>query len=52
MDQAQAKWQLHRNLAKKKQQIEKDTVPASTNDIPMPDQNRIETRNIAQVVQR
>ncbi|OLO24779.1 hypothetical protein BTA37_30205 [Priestia megaterium] len=33
-----------------KQPIEKDTVPASTDDIPMPDQNRIETRNIAQVV--
>ncbi|WP_407728555.1 pLS20_p028 family conjugation system transmembrane protein (plasmid) [Priestia megaterium] len=48
MDQAQvAATQEPRQV---KQQIEKDTVPASTDDIPMPDQNRIETRNIAQVV--
>ncbi|WP_341285040.1 pLS20_p028 family conjugation system transmembrane protein [Priestia megaterium] len=33
-----------------KQPIEKDTVPASTEDIPMPHQHRTETRNIAQVV--
>ncbi|MGE1115038.1 hypothetical protein ACQJ0K_25115 [Priestia megaterium] len=47
MDQAQvAATQEPRQV---KQQVEQDTVPASTKDI-MPDQNRIETRNIAQVL--
>jgi hypothetical protein len=50
MDQAQAQVAATQEPRQEKQQIEKDTVPASTNDIPMPDQNRIETRNIAQVV--
>ncbi|PET68615.1 hypothetical protein CN533_26015 [Priestia megaterium] len=50
MDQAQAQVAATQEPRQGKQQIEKDTVPASTNDIPMPDQNRIETRNIAQVV--
>ncbi|USL27929.1 pLS20_p028 family conjugation system transmembrane protein [Priestia megaterium] len=50
MDQAQAQVVATEEPRQAKQQIEKDTVPASTNDIPMPDQNRIETRNIAQVV--
>ncbi|MGG3177999.1 pLS20_p028 family conjugation system transmembrane protein [Priestia megaterium] len=52
MDQAQAQAQVAATQEPRqgKQPIEKDTVPASTDDIPMPDQNRIETRNIAQVV--
>ncbi len=50
MDQAQAQVAATQEPRQGKQLIEKDTVPASTNDIPMPDQNRIETRNIAQVV--
>ncbi|MCA1203298.1 MULTISPECIES: pLS20_p028 family conjugation system transmembrane protein [Bacillaceae] len=50
MDQAQAQVAATQEPRQGKQPIEKDTVPASTNDIPMPDQNRIETRNIAQVV--
>ncbi|MDF2014649.1 pLS20_p028 family conjugation system transmembrane protein [Priestia megaterium] len=50
MDQAQAQVAATQEPRQGKQQIEKDTVPTSTNDIPMPDQNRIETRNIAQVV--
>ncbi|WP_370695823.1 pLS20_p028 family conjugation system transmembrane protein (plasmid) [Priestia megaterium] len=50
MDQAQAQVAATQEPRQGKQQIEKDTVPASTDDIPMPDQNRIETRNIAQVV--
>ncbi|PEC41774.1 hypothetical protein CON11_26870 [Priestia megaterium] len=50
MDQAQAQVAATQEPRQAKQQIEKDTVPASTDDIPMPDQNRIETRNIAQVV--
>ncbi|MEB2268499.1 hypothetical protein LAV77_27395 [Priestia megaterium] len=50
MDQAQAQVAATEEPRQVKQQIEKDTVPASTDDIPMPDQNRIETRNIAQVV--
>ena len=50
MDQAQAQVAATQEPRQGKQQTEKDTVPASTNDIPMPDQNRIETRNIAQVV--
>ncbi|MDF2052958.1 pLS20_p028 family conjugation system transmembrane protein [Priestia megaterium] len=50
MDQAQAQVAATQEPRQGKQQIEKDTVPASTNDIPMPDQKRIETRNIAQVV--
>src|SRR6478735_1673240 len=50
MEQAQAQVAATQEPRQGKQQIEKDTVPASTDDIPMPDQNRIETRNIAQVV--
>ncbi|MEH7398711.1 pLS20_p028 family conjugation system transmembrane protein, partial [Priestia megaterium] len=50
IDQAQAQVVATQEPRQGKQQIEKDTVPASTDDIPMPDQNRIETRNIAQVV--
>ncbi|WP_454870977.1 pLS20_p028 family conjugation system transmembrane protein [Priestia megaterium] len=52
MDQAQAQAQVAATQEPRqgKQPIEKDTVPTSTDDIPMPDQNRIETRNIAQVV--
>ncbi|MBU8756730.1 hypothetical protein KM927_24955 [Priestia megaterium] len=50
MDQAQAQVAATQEPHQGKQQIEKDTVPTSTDDIPMPDQNRIETRNIAQVV--
>jgi len=50
MDQAQAQVAATQEPRQGKQPIEKDTVPASTDDIPMPDQNRIETRNIAQVV--
>ncbi|MED3971379.1 hypothetical protein P4658_27160 [Priestia megaterium] len=50
MDQAQAQVAATQEPSQGKQPIEKDTVPASTDDIPMPDQNRIETRNIAQVV--
>ncbi|MBA9042696.1 hypothetical protein HNP21_005834 [Bacillus aryabhattai] len=50
MDQAQAQVAATQEPRQGKQPIEKNTVPASTNDIPMPDQNRIETRNIAQVV--
>ncbi|MDP9580242.1 UNVERIFIED_ORG: hypothetical protein J2X74_006134 [Bacillus sp. 1751] len=50
MDQAQAQVAATQEPRQGKQRIEKDTVPASTDDIPMPDQNRIETRNIAQVV--
>ncbi|MCE4093182.1 hypothetical protein LXM61_29105, partial [Priestia megaterium] len=50
MDQAQAQVAATQEPRQGKQQIEKDTVPASTDDIPMPNQNRIETRNIAQVV--
>ncbi|PEE44943.1 hypothetical protein COM71_23525, partial [Priestia megaterium] len=50
MDQAQAQVAATQEPRQVKQQVEQDTVPASTDDIPMPDQNRIETRNIAQVV--
>ncbi|MEH7000281.1 pLS20_p028 family conjugation system transmembrane protein [Priestia megaterium] len=50
MDQAQAQVAATQEPRQGKQQIEKDIVPVSTDDIPMPDQNRIETRNIAQVV--
>ncbi|MDP9580165.1 UNVERIFIED_ORG: hypothetical protein J2X74_006057 [Bacillus sp. 1751] len=50
MDQAQAQVAATQEPRQGKQPIEKDTVPASTDDIPMPEQNRIETRNIAQVV--
>ncbi|MGE7307529.1 pLS20_p028 family conjugation system transmembrane protein [Priestia megaterium] len=50
MDQAQAQVAATQEPRQGKQRIEKDTVPTSTDDIPMPDQNRIETRNIAQVV--
>ncbi|SDE13100.1 hypothetical protein SAMN04487777_10765 [Priestia aryabhattai B8W22] len=50
MDQAQAQVAATQEPRQVKQPIEKDTVPASTDDIPMPDQNRIETRNIAQLV--
>ncbi|MDN3233194.1 pLS20_p028 family conjugation system transmembrane protein [Priestia megaterium] len=50
MDQAQAQVAATQEPRQGKQLIEKDTVPASTDDIPMPEQNRIETRNIAQVV--
>ncbi|MCM3644417.1 hypothetical protein M4D68_25180 [Priestia aryabhattai] len=50
MDQAQAQVAATEEPRQGKQPIEKDTVPTSTDDIPMPDQNRIETRNIAQVV--
>ncbi|MGF7070680.1 hypothetical protein JOD89_004812 [Priestia megaterium] len=50
IDQAQAQVVATQEPRQGKQQVEKDTVPASTDDIPMPDQNRIETRNIAQVV--
>ncbi|CAH0318234.1 pLS20_p028 family conjugation system transmembrane protein [Priestia megaterium] len=50
MDQAQAQVAATQEPHQGKQQIEKDTVPTTTDDIPMPEQNRIETRNIAQVV--
>ncbi|PGZ75681.1 hypothetical protein COE55_19940 [Priestia megaterium] len=50
IDQAQAQVAATQEPCQGKQQIEKDTVPTSTDDIPMPEQNRIETRNIAQVV--
>ncbi|PAK44957.1 hypothetical protein CHH47_26555, partial [Priestia megaterium] len=50
MDQAQAQVAATQEPRQAKQQVEQDTVPASTKDIPMSDQNRIETRNIAQVV--
>ncbi|MBV6738554.1 pLS20_p028 family conjugation system transmembrane protein [Priestia megaterium] len=50
IDQAQAQVAATQEPRQGKQPIEKDTVPTSTDDIPMPDQNRIETRNIAQVV--
>ncbi|PEZ51282.1 hypothetical protein CN367_01110 [Priestia megaterium] len=50
MDQAQAQVAATQEPRQVKQPIEKDTVPTSTDDIPMPEQNRIETRNIAQVV--
>ncbi|PEE41329.1 hypothetical protein COM71_31200 [Priestia megaterium] len=50
MDQAQAQVAATQEPRQVKRQVEQDTVPASTKDIPMSDQNRIETRNIAQVV--
>ncbi|MGF9776611.1 pLS20_p028 family conjugation system transmembrane protein [Priestia aryabhattai] len=50
MDQAQAQVAATQEPRQGKQPIEKDTVPTSTDDIPMPEQNWIETRNIAQVV--
>ncbi|PGX23305.1 hypothetical protein COE08_01115 [Priestia megaterium] len=50
MDQAQAQVAATQEPRQGKQPIEKDTVPASTDDIPMPHQHRTETRNIAQVV--
>ncbi|MGG0566572.1 pLS20_p028 family conjugation system transmembrane protein [Priestia megaterium] len=50
MDQAQAQVAATQEPRQGKQPIEKDTVPASTEDIPMPHQHRTETRNIAQVV--
>ncbi|WP_455931018.1 pLS20_p028 family conjugation system transmembrane protein [Priestia aryabhattai] len=50
MDQAQAQVAATQEPRQVKQPIEKDTVPASTEDIPMPHQHRTETRNIAQVV--
>ncbi|MDC7724316.1 hypothetical protein PNF31_26690 [Priestia megaterium] len=50
MDQAQAQVAATQEPRQAKQPIEKDTVPASTEDIPMPHQHRTETRNIAQVV--
>jgi len=49
MDQARAQVAATQEPRQVKQQVEQDTVPTSTKDI-MPDQNRIETRNIAQVV--
>ncbi|MCM3796493.1 hypothetical protein M3690_24645 [Priestia megaterium] len=50
MNQAQAQVAATQEPRQVKQPIEKDTVPASTEDIPMPHQHRTETRNIAQVV--
>ncbi|CAH0313796.1 pLS20_p028 family conjugation system transmembrane protein [Priestia megaterium] len=50
MDKAQAQVAATQEPRQVKQTIEKDTVPASTEDIPMPHQHRTETRNIAQVV--
>ncbi|WP_416045861.1 pLS20_p028 family conjugation system transmembrane protein [Priestia megaterium] len=50
MDQAQAQVAATQEPHQVKQPIEKDTVPASTEDIPMPHQHRTETRNIVQVV--
>ncbi|MED4253428.1 hypothetical protein P4689_12560 [Priestia megaterium] len=50
MDQAQAQVAATQEPRQVKQPIEKDKVPASTEDIPMPHQHRTETRNIAQVV--
>ncbi|WP_456364863.1 hypothetical protein C1N73_32455 (plasmid) [Priestia aryabhattai] len=50
MDQAQAQVAATQEPRQVKQPIEKDTVPASTEEIPMPHQHRTETRNIAQVV--
>jgi hypothetical protein len=50
LDQAQAQVAATQEPRQVKQQVEQDTVPASTEDIPMPHQHRTETRNIAQVV--
>ncbi|MFE4047109.1 hypothetical protein [Priestia sp. YIM B13490] len=50
MDQAQAQVAATQEPRQVKQPIEKDTVPVSTEDIPMPHQHRTETLNIAEVV--
>ncbi|MEH7199768.1 pLS20_p028 family conjugation system transmembrane protein [Priestia megaterium] len=50
MNRAQAQVAATEEPRQVKQPIEQDTVPASTEDIPMPHQHRTETRNIAQVV--
>ncbi|MED5121787.1 hypothetical protein RH165_27405 [Priestia megaterium] len=50
MNQAQAQVAATQEPRQVKQQVEQDTVPTSTEDIPMPHQHRTETRNIAQVV--
>ncbi|MED4011185.1 hypothetical protein P4606_10960, partial [Priestia aryabhattai] len=50
MDQAHAQVAATQEPRQVKQQVEQDTVPTSTEDIPMPHQHRTETRNIAQVV--
>ncbi|MFE7083443.1 hypothetical protein, partial [Priestia megaterium] len=50
MDQAQRQVAATQEPRQEKETVKQDQVPASTNDIPMPHQNRIETRNIAHVV--
>ncbi|MEH7360886.1 hypothetical protein V7172_19815, partial [Priestia megaterium] len=50
MDQAHAQVAATQEPRQVKQQVEQDTVPTSTEDIPMPHQHRTETRNIAQMV--
>ncbi|WP_321998844.1 pLS20_p028 family conjugation system transmembrane protein [Priestia megaterium] len=50
MGQAQRQVAVTEEPRQVKQQVEQDTIPASTEDIPMPHQHRTETRNIAQVV--
>ncbi|MGG0509483.1 pLS20_p028 family conjugation system transmembrane protein [Priestia megaterium] len=50
MDQAHAQVVATQEPRQVKQQVEQDTVPTSTEDIPMPHQHRTETRNIAQMV--
>ncbi|MFE4036216.1 pLS20_p028 family conjugation system transmembrane protein [Priestia sp. YIM B13489] len=50
MDQAQRQVATTQEPRQVKETIKQDQVPASTSDIPMPHQNRTETRNIAHVV--
>ncbi|MFP7159169.1 hypothetical protein SFC34_25260 [Priestia aryabhattai] len=50
MDQAQRQVAATQEPRQEKETVKQDPVPASTNDIPMPHQNRTETRNIAHVV--
>ncbi|MBU8757260.1 hypothetical protein KM927_27720, partial [Priestia megaterium] len=50
MDQAQRQVAATQEPRQEKETIKQDQVPASTSDIPMPHQNRTETRNIAHVV--
>ncbi|MBY0200131.1 hypothetical protein H7U05_23025 [Priestia megaterium] len=50
MDQAQRQVAATQEPRQEKETVKQDPVPTSTNDIPMPHQNRTETRNIAHVV--
>ncbi|MGN7241009.1 pLS20_p028 family conjugation system transmembrane protein [Priestia megaterium] len=50
MDQAQRQVAATQEPRQEKETVKQDQIPASTNDIPMPHQNRTETRNIAHVV--